>query len=74
MEEKRTNINAIDSFKCFLFSLIAPILFSAVYSFLIIVLCVLFKIDYAVFTNHWLVKGVMWILNSVAFLSVYLFY
>ena len=74
MDEKRTDINAVDSFKCFLFSLVVPILFSAIYSFLIMILSVIFKIDYAVFTEHWLVKGLMWVLNSLAFLCVYLYY
>lgn len=74
LNNKRTNLNSIDSFKCFLYSLVVPVLFSAAYTFIVMMLSYIFKIDYEVFTNHWLVKGCMYILNSAAFLCIFLYY
>lgn len=74
MEEKRTSLNALDSFKCFFYSLIIPILFSVAYTFLATILSMIFKVDYEVFISHWLVKGFSYILNSAAFLCIFLYY
>lgn len=69
MEQKR-EINAVDSLKCFFYSIAMPILFSVFYEVIIIVLSFIFKIDYEVFSNHWLVQGLKYILNSVVFIFI----
>ena len=74
MEEKR-EITVIDSLKCFFYSIAMPILFSAFYYLIIVILSYIFKVDYEVFENHWLVKGISYILNSLVFLLVvYVFF
>lgn len=74
MEEKRTKLNALDSFMCFLYSLIMPIIFNVAFSTIIIVLSYISKVDYEVFTSQWLVKGISYILNSATFIAIFIYY
>lgn len=74
MEEKKSEITALDSFKYFLYSLIMPIIFSAIYTFLVVFLSAIFRVDYEVFSEHWLVKGLSYILSSLSFLCAFLIF
>lgn len=74
MEEKRNKLTAVDSFICFMYSLILPILFSLALEIIVILLSYISQIEYEVFVNQWLVKGVMYILTSASFLCSFLYY
>ena len=74
MENKREKLTAIDSFICFMFSLVMPILFSLTLEVIVIILSKVAGVDYEVFANQWLVKGVTYILSSLSFLCSFIYY
>ena len=74
MDNKREKLTAIDSFICFMYSLIMPIIFSLALEVIVIILSKLVGVDYEVFSNQWLVKGVTYTLSSLAFLCSFMYY
>lgn len=74
MENKREKLTAIDSFICFMYSLVMPMLFSLTLEVIMIVLSYMAQVEYEVFINQWLIKGIMYILPSLAFLCSFLYY
>lgn len=74
MDEKRNKLTALDSFMCFMYSLVMPILFSAAFTVIVVVLSYVSQVEYEIFINQWLIKGVTYVLNSATFLFIFIYY
>ena len=74
MDDKRTKLTALDSFMCFMYSLVMPILFSAAFTAILVVLSYVSQVEYEIFISQWLVKGVSYTLSSLTFLFIFIYY
>ena len=74
MDGARKEITALDSLKCFLYSIIMPIIFNAAFVMIATVLSVISKMEYQAFIDQWLIKGLLYVLNSATFLCIFIYY